>query len=54
MEQGFGRAKEKRGWSPQILSCVKVAEFAAPAIVPWAKRVNASVLNSSFRLNSIL
>jgi len=50
MEQSFGRVKEIKSWSSQILSFAKVAEFAAPAIVPWAKRMNASVLNRSFRI----
>lgn len=35
----------------KILSFAKVAGFPAPAIVPWAKLVNASVLNGSFRIN---
>lgn len=51
MEQGLGRVKEISGWSPKILSFAKVVEFPAPTIIPWAKRVNASVLNGSFKIN---
>jgi hypothetical protein len=36
------------------LSFVKAAVFSAAVIVPWAKRMNASVLNSSFKMNQIV